>query len=287
MKIVSWDVGIKHLAYCILDDTNNCKIIKWDIINTVDPENLCCYFKDCDKKVNYKLNILGKTYYLCTFHKTTNNLIQNEINKIKENNTEYCEQIIKSTGIKCSKKCCNKYINNYYCKTHINNIKKRILNTKPETSKINCNKVPIEDIKFNLIKKLELIPELLDVKKVLIENQPAMKNPKMKAIADTLYTWYLIRGKIDNKNIDKISYISPSNKLKIDEDNTIRLLSTTKNDTEKYKLTKQLSVSYTQQLLKDDILNLNFINSKKKKDDLADSYLQGLYYINILSKNNS
>lgn len=39
----------------------------------------------------------------------------------------------------------------------------------------------------------------------------------MKGLSDTIYTWFLIRGivdKIDNSIITKVSFISPSNKLK-------------------------------------------------------------------------
>ena len=36
MLILSWDVGIKNLAYCMINyrnDNNNIEIIEWDIIN--------------------------------------------------------------------------------------------------------------------------------------------------------------------------------------------------------------------------------------------------------------
>jgi hypothetical protein len=39
----------------------------------------------------------------------------------------------------------------------------------------------------------------------------------MKGLSDTLYTWFLIRGvkdKLNNSTINKVSFISPSNKLK-------------------------------------------------------------------------
>ncbi len=42
MRICSWDVGIYNLSYCILeqdDETKAIKILKWDIVNLVDNEN--------------------------------------------------------------------------------------------------------------------------------------------------------------------------------------------------------------------------------------------------------
>ena len=103
----------------------------------------------------------------------------------------------------------------------------------------------------------------------------------MKAISDTLYTWFMIRGMVDSKD-KNVLYCSQA-KLKIDEDNSVKLLSNTKNDSEKYKLTKQLGIIYCNQLIKYDEKNYKFFNSKKKKDDLADALLQGIYFIKVKS----
>lgn len=299
MKIVSWDIGIKNLAYCILEeDTNNIEnsyiIHNWNIINIAESNLKCSSFLKnenviCDKKVTNKCILCDKNYFFCNIHKyqidelKQNNL--NNINKINnlENNIK-CDCLIKNQGINCPKKVEYSYNNKNYCKTHINQIKKKINNLKNEKITQNANKIPIEQLKLNMIKILDKLPELLEVDYCVIENQPAMKNPKMKAIADTLYTWFLIRGQIDSNKIKKVKYCSPSNKLKIDEDNSVKLLSNTKNDVEKYKLTKELAVKYCKQIIKNDEKNLIFFNGQKKKDDLADSLLQGIYYIKIYSK---
>ena len=42
MKILSWDVGIKNLAYCLIDSEND-KIMDWGIINLLNDENLKCH----------------------------------------------------------------------------------------------------------------------------------------------------------------------------------------------------------------------------------------------------
>jgi hypothetical protein len=49
----------------------------------------------------------------------------------------------------------------------------------------------------------------------------------------------------------------------------------------KYSRTKKLSILYTKYILefKKDEENLGQFNLNKKKDDLADCYLQGLYFI--------
>tara|TARA_B110000208_G_scaffold12077_2_gene14906 strand:+ start:373 stop:1254 length:882 start_codon:yes stop_codon:yes gene_type:complete len=289
MKIISWDIGIKNLAYCILESSNDnkipFKIYDWQIINSSENiYNYKCY--KCDKSVTYKCKLLDKNYYFCNIHKFDfDKIINNNINNFKKEDLvrNECDIINTKSNIKCNKK--SKFINNNnkcYCNYHYNLMKNKILNCKLEKINTNVNKIPIEDIKYNMLKILDNNPELLDIEVVLIENQPTFKNPKMKAIADTLYGWYLIRGKIDKKNncnIKKILYISPSNKLKVDNDNSILLLKKTKNDTEKYKITKKLSIIYTKQLIENDINSLNILNNNKKKDDLADSFLQGVYYL--------
>ena len=122
----------------------------------------------------------------------------------------------------------------------------RLSNVKQPTIK----DVDIDKLKYNLWILLDQIIELLKVDEVIIENQPSLKNPKMKSIAETLYNYFLCRGIIDTKitmsPITNVKYISPSNKLKINKDNTKLVLSNSKNKTETYKLTKELGIMYCQ-----------------------------------------
>ena len=76
------------------------------------------------------------------------------------------------------------------------------------------NKVPIQVLQKKLIRKLNRMDILMDVNHVVIENQPSLKNPRMKAIASTLYDFFLMRSTVDkeifNCNIEKVCYMSPS-----------------------------------------------------------------------------
>ena len=49
-----------------------------------------------------------------------------------------------------------------------------------------------------------------------------------------------------------------------------------------YKLTKDLSIQYTKQLLKNDVEHQNILNFYEKKDDMCDAYLQGRYYLEFI-----
>ena len=65
MKILSFDVGIKNLAYCLIESTNSNKfsIIKWDVINLCGSEPVCNQIilkkkckMNCVKLAKYKKN---------------------------------------------------------------------------------------------------------------------------------------------------------------------------------------------------------------------------------------
>ena len=112
----------------------------------------------------------------------------------------------------------------------------------------------------------------------------------MKAISSTLYDYFLIRGIIDkdlnNSKIQFVKYMSPSNKIKLADNNSLIKIKKEKNSSKQYKLTKNLAIEYCSKMITHMPEWLAYFQSKKKKDDLADCFLQGVYYYtkNILKK---
>ena len=54
MKLISFDVGIKNMAYCILEHTRNEVLIdKWGVLNFTDNDNVT-YNCDCKNKPKNK-----------------------------------------------------------------------------------------------------------------------------------------------------------------------------------------------------------------------------------------
>ena len=146
--------------------------------------------------------------------------------------------------------------------------------------KVNLKKNKI-GVFSNIIDVLDKYPHFLDCEHVLIENQPCMKNPTMKSIQMIIYSYFLINGcKNSFSKINNVKFISPMNKLKVYDGPEFEL-----KVKSKYSQRKKSAIIHSKYFLQNNPKFLSFFNSNKKNDDLADSLLQGLYFIkNIIEK---
>lgn len=290
MKILSWDVGIINLSYCILNcNEETWNIEDWGNINLTNRDSLKCI--TCNKNASYYTDISNINYYCKKHLPVVSCRNYDELFKTNNDNNLQC---CWNSKMPCSKKAKMNYIiKNYnFCTTHSKSIYKKIENTYKikKIPKKAVKSIPIDELNYDLIKTLESYKQFLDVDIVIIENQPTLKNPKMKAISSALYNYFLIRGifdkKINKSTITSIKFISPSNKLKIASDgDTQRLIKLKGEEAKTYKLTKALSIKYCKEFLKNFTNWSTFFENQKKKDDLADSFLQGIYYYNEKFKN--
>ncbi len=224
MKLLSFDVGIKNLSYCLLNDEN---IEGWGILN-ISIDELCqhCHPTNgsmCDKSAKY----ICSDIKLCTAHKKLKKYSDKKFKCIPKNKNHMLEQ---------GKKIVEIFNNN---------------------------------------------PSFLDVDTVVIENQPALKNPTMKSIQMMIYSYFLIKGvSSDSSNIDNIEMVNARHKLKAYKGPTIAC-----DIKDKYKRTKFLGIQYCLSMIVEsnqDDTWVNIFTTSKKKDDLADAYLQGIYFIHKL-----
>lgn len=281
MKILSWDVGIKNLAYAIIeftDKTNNFKIIKWDIINLLDDTIKCCHIlqgkkKNCSSTAKYIFNIKENNeepQYYCKKH--CEKIDYQLVIPISEIKCQKCKQnsikIIKNTSIG-------------WCEKHFekeSGIYKRRCIKKIDQS---CTKQSLVKLGKSMFEKLDCIPELLQCDEIIIENQPVLKNPTMKTIASMLFSYFIIRGINENKGLyseNKLNFVSASGKLKVNKKKTNNELKKGKNEKDVYNITKGLSIKYCKAIITD--IDLQFLDKFKKKDDLCDAVLQAIrvYY---------
>lgn len=146
-----------------------------------------------------------------------------------------------------------------------------------------CAKISLKDLSRELYIKLETINYFKEFDYVIIENQPVLKNPKMKSIQMILYSYFAFKS-LKVTNFKDLLLMNASNKLKvydkIIEGEEIDKINKLKS---KYNRNKKISILHTKLLIKDHEMNnknwLGFFESNKKKDDLADSFLMILYYL--------
>ena len=223
MKLLSFDVGIKNLAYCLIDDEHN-TIEDWGILNiSVDPvcEHVMKGLKQCDKSAKFTV---GQTK-LCPAHQK----------------------------LKCHR-------------------------DKP-SKKIPKTKNAIFELGRRIVACLDEKPNFLETNLVLIENQPALKNPTMKSVQMMVYMYFMVKGVSSNDSpINTLEMINARNKLKAYTGPPIPC-----EIKDRYKRTKFLGIQYCSAMITENEFIIYkykiLFQESKKKDDLADAYLQGLYWI--------
>lgn len=116
---------------------------------------------------------------------------------------------------------------------------------------------------------------------IAIENQPAVKNPTMKTIQNIIYTYFHIL-KIQTYPSLIIKLVSAWNKLKVKKQPT-DVFEKTKHISQKYSKNKKLAEiickHYITNVYSIDRSLVQLYDKNKKKDDLADSFLQGVFLI--------
>lgn len=225
MRYLSFDIGIKNLSFCLIND-KDLNIEDWGILN-ISPDAVC---EHC----------------------------------MKEN--KQCDKSAKKIIIENNKRLCSSHIKlKQYKDMKMKNIPK--------------HKNQLLLIGKNIVEQLDKYNHFLDVDHVLLENQPALKNPTMKSIQMIIYSYFLVNGITnDLSKIENLEMINARNKLKAYKGPEIKC-----EIKDKYKRTKFLGIEYCKVMIdENDKIEDKFkklFEESKKKDDLADSYLQGIYYI--------
>ena len=283
MHILSWDVGIINLAFCLIDYnslTKKFKIIDWNVINLTERDKMKCFH--CNANPTYFQ--VKENKYSCKHHSKLIEVTPPPFETLYSDcTTSVCCYMGKN---KCDKK--SKYIQNEskdcFCNTHSKSSYKNIATTYKlgRYKKEAIAQHSMDDFRMKLFKALEERPNLLKSEIVVVENQPSFKNPRMKTISGCVYDYYMIRGIFDKERtkstITSVRFMSPSNKLKLaDNGDTKELVKLKGDDSKTYKLTKQLGIKYCSEMIKEFPEWVECFNSHKKKDDLADCFLQGMY----------
>jgi len=273
MKILSFDVGIKNLSFCYLDfdvEKKTYNIELWDIINLLNEEHKLCNreilnknkntSKICNNKATYKY----LDNYFCKKHLGKDNIARKEyINIIKTG--KFSQKIYKELQKEFNLNKYDKQNHIIILENIINNINNKY--AIPLNKLKSANDVNLIDIGINMKSKLDDIFLDKDIDIILIENQISTLATRMKTLQGMITQYFI------DKNYINIQFISSKNKLKNYD---------VKQKT--YKERKKSSIEVTDKLLlKNNLITWNNMFKKnKKKDDLADCFLQGLWYINTI-----
>lgn len=272
MKLLSIDVGIKNLSFCLFEVsqsiTQSQSILKWDNIDLSEKmENKCIEIDKnglCNKVAKYMKD--GKCY--CLKHSKKKCFLQpTAVLKPSYINKQKIQNLIEIA---------DKYKINYETPVKKGNLISSINefianNCFTPIDKINANKIDLVTIGRNIQYKLDeiLCDHLESIDIMIIENQIGPIANKMKTIQGMLSQYFIMR----NNNIG-IEFISASNKLK-------NFVIKEKEKTD-YKQRKKLGIQFCSETISADFRFKEwegFFNKSSKKDDLSDCFLQGLWYI--------
>lgn len=264
MKVLSIDIGIKHLAFCLFNiksKTEYC-IDKWDIINLCNEKKKICEGtteKSCGRTPKFTKD--GKHY--CKIHSRHHEMkipsTEHKPSNLQKRKLHELKEMYSNLGLTTSKKIKKKdYLNEILIYLNANYLE---FIEPVKAQNFSIAKLG-KSIKTNFAKLLKETA----IDHVIVENQIGPLANRMKTIQGMVMQHFI------EEDIETIKEIAACNKLK----NFIKSGKTT------YNQRKQLGIHVTKTQLNE---NANFHTwqqfflSHKKKDDLADSFLQGLWYL--------
>lgn len=275
MKFISIDVGIKNLSFCLFSkrDDNDFDVIKWDNIDLSEQIENTCIQQDknitCGKPLvcGKPAKFIKNSACYCLKHAKKHEFLLPI--------PEFKSSFLNKQKIQNLFDIADKYKINYEkpCK------KPDLIHIINEFSNKNCFdiivrsnacKVDLVTIGKNIQHKFDLLFEehFSTLNLIIIENQIGPLANKMKTIQGMLSQYFIMKN-----NHIRIDFVNSSNKLK---DYIV------KEDKLDYKQRKQLGIKTCSEIIHSQSKYEqweSFFQKHTKKDDLADCFLQGKWYI--------
>jgi len=299
--MLSFDIGIKNMAYCFFDisGTNYSSIKAWGVLNLMDEEYPIpkCRFilkpkskkstvsKTCDKAAKYKKN--GVNY--CLKHailepwiiptKEISMASLRKLDKEKLGEIGILYKVFQDSAVPASKKALLEALQPFF----LENCFEPIIKTKSKTA----SSTDLITLGRNMRDRLDELPWIQEVTHIIMENQISPLAGRMKTVQGMLAQYFIMRS--PNSYIE---FVSSANKLKgfklpsaeIPLEN-VEISQKTEKD--KYNKHKTDSVAICSQILEQNpgFSPWKYCLETPKKDDLADCFLQGIWWISKNSRN--
>ena len=273
MKILSLDIGIKNLAFCLFEKTNESdyfSIKQWDSIDLTEETDVSfCEFidtsKPCDKRCTkpakyttsdnkcfcLKHSKKQNTFFIPTAELNVSSLKKQKFQAVLDiadkYNIAYQKPIKKGELIAIVeayvyKNCLKEIVSKNASKIDLITIGKNI-KTKFNRSFLNEGKID----------------------HVIIENQISPIANRMKTLQGMIAQYFIMQ------DITQIVFVSAANKLKGHQD--------IETDLSTYAARKKEGINITLKILNERFVDwVPHFSQHKKKDDLADAFLQGNWY---------
>jgi hypothetical protein len=280
-KVVSFDVGIKNMAYCVFTQKeNNLEILDWNVVDLIGappPINKSCDVmlknkKTCGKKAKFT----SSDQCFCDKHAKENTVF---LLPTRERSPKYVKKLklgelhavvvkdnVPEISLSDKRAVLIDKILAYYaarCLVPLNYTTKR------------ADDCSIISIGQKIKESFNAIPAMDDVTHVLIENQISTLASRMSIIQGLLAQYFIMKQDGDFV----LEFISSKNKLKNFDGKTLPTKDTTAS--QKYRQHKTDSILYARQLLETYTGFRSWLPvlNTPKKDDLADCFLQGMWYL--------
>jgi hypothetical protein len=277
---LTFDVGIKNLAYCLArydtekNVTDGLDIIEWGILDVSYKPLICKNIVNKRKICNH-----NSIYYL--LKENVKDIPASHLDP--QNLIGYCQQHANDLKLKDKKKhsLLSRVSKNSIFDNNFNIQMERLLKALEDFYNkkllslyhtVNSNQEAVDSTEY-LISNLE----------IYIENQPVFKNPIMKTISIGIFTFFILKKVMYKNKIKSVNFISASDKthltfitsmkkaLKIDPKPNVNF--------KVYSERKEFAIDMTNQIVKN--LNksiFNIVSSvnydlSTKKDDMADTLI--------------
>jgi hypothetical protein len=175
-KILAFDIGIKNLAYCVIDQ-HGTRVTAMNNVNLLpDPEPIVCHHPPC--KLVARFQAEGTPY--CKRHLPKSHPVLPELSKAKLPTNKVLKELVREKG------CTSTGVSNAAC---VEALSKRFAIPYQQPKHENASKASLESIHDALraFVRSTFSEAFQGCTHVLLENQPVFKNPHMKSVQVLLF----------------------------------------------------------------------------------------------------